>query len=101
MDNSTPPTKPTKPTPLTDAQMEQIEVSNKLLATFSEYMENMKKANPAVELPAQLMFASFTLGAASAARANESISMQVGKEINEMRMLMYTYSEALASQRES
>jgi precorrin-3B methylase len=83
--------------PLTPEELEEIEKSNKLLAVFSTYIEQLQEANPDKELPASLLYSSFVLGASAVARANESNTTQVAKDINGMRRIYQHMATASAT----
>lgn len=84
-----------KPEPLTQEQLRQIEETNNLLAIFSKYIEDVQQANPGVELPTNLLYNSFLLGAAATQKRTQAVTMHTAKEINEMKMVMFTYMDAV------
>jgi len=84
-------TQSTPPKPLTAEEMKAIEENNKLLAIFSKFLESLDAANPGVELPSQLLYSAFVLGAASVASANQSTQVSVAKDIHEMKRVLQTY----------
>jgi len=80
-------TQPSNQPPLTPEAIEAIEANNKLLAVFSTYIEQLQESNPDKELPSALLYAAFILGASAVAKANESITTQVAKDINGMKLI--------------
>jgi hypothetical protein len=79
-----------QPEPLTPEQMQEIEGRNRLLKVFSNYVENLQKANPGVELPTDLIFSSFLLGASSVQTHMQHTTMVAAKEINELKLILFT-----------
>lgn len=87
-----------RPTPLTQEQLRQIEETNKLLGFFSQSIEELHKQNPNVQFPTNLLYNFFLLGAAAVQKETQAVTMGVAKEVNEMKLVLFTYMEAMKAE---
>lgn len=77
--------------PLTQEELDKIEANNQLIKIFGAFIQDIESKNPNADIPAQLLYSAFTLGALSVHNAHANAAANISRDLHEVRGVMTTY----------